>query len=633
MVLRAYYSKYPEKCARWQEVFEPDFDRIRVKCDNWMYFGEYVRYNGYAKYHALCFCINSIQTLLTRPHDAELDFYLYQYLDKFVPLAYYGVIADDAWDDFKHIHPNAVEVAHQGMLPNVVSRLYRCSFWIKGREKGDALIQMLAKTLPHRCRGRSFKKRLLFLCNREIGFTSMIFWIVYCSMLGNYQQARVRPDFKTRLELYELFGRTDFHMFREWMTQHKIIIIYALREFLIYALRFDTALNETVRATYMFDQFEDHVYECNDNSWRKEYNRTRSFEQIKRDLKFASGQLAKSAYRLQSVSYIQMMIGILGNVDMLRKARSTPLPREKSHHMWELISRLDASQYPPVDLLLYYGVPEEDIHTLINSQEMFKAIHTKGQIEVGLKKLSPFAINAALEFFKFSAQMVDIRIFPLEASWIPKQIRALLRMFRVEHISELPNNTGLTYLCRSCCEIRSWVDGKNSRKSKKRSVEDVTYGFAGVTVDMTNNHAYCAECLKKAKKKPNADRRLMRLIPIPMIGNMLILNSQRIVMCPRCAGFAEFSMERYVNDEFICALCRQNPKLEGPICCTYCNMYFRSDSKITSFKCIDNVQFDLCSSCHRGWFLTACKTKPSQYIWENWRNKEMFRYWALERKN
>ena len=100
------------------------------------------------------------------------DLALYLYFDAHVPLAHALQQASSLTDETilrlaEQYEPDPNDVLFEGTLPDVVSDLFKCTFWNETKTKMEPIVHLLCKSLPQRCQIRNLNAIISNYCQEQ----------------------------------------------------------------------------------------------------------------------------------------------------------------------------------------------------------------------------------------------------------------------------------------------------------------------------------------------------------------------------------------------------------------------------------------------------------------------------------
>lgn len=156
-------------------------------------------------------------------------------------------------------------------IPPLQSRIIDLVFLQAINTVKDPVTKLLNKAVNQRCMIRKFGKVALDVFKTSDEAVVTLRLLLLTSLLGNYEHARPssRPDPGVRAWLYKTFEgflpdvwQTSFHLRLYTVAPH--LMLFVLREYLVYALDDDPALKAHYNTFANFDRFKTTVVQCMD---------------------------------------------------------------------------------------------------------------------------------------------------------------------------------------------------------------------------------------------------------------------------------------------------------------------------------------------------------------------------------
>ena len=152
---------------------------------------------------------------------------------------------------------------HEGMLPDHVVDLMKCSFW-SDNGKMTPIVHLLSKSTPQRCQIRSLTMIMLNYCKVHDNVFEFVLNALKCSMLGAYRGTK-RPPLRIRKRIYKVFSEMTRRRFLVFMqNRHQQLLFFTIKEYLIFAARHMPALREELKIRYKWEAFEKRVTDTMD---------------------------------------------------------------------------------------------------------------------------------------------------------------------------------------------------------------------------------------------------------------------------------------------------------------------------------------------------------------------------------
>lgn len=145
-------------------------------------------------------------------------------------------------------------------LPNLHSDVQGLSYFSELSSLKDTMQYLLSKTLNQRCQSRKIGEVSLRCFESSIAISLQLKKIVLCSLLGNYEttkaSTRPRPEVRTMLYDIMLDRHTLFNgWFKHLLIDGSIIVLYCLREYLLFAIRDNPGLCDSLVELMQLSKF------------------------------------------------------------------------------------------------------------------------------------------------------------------------------------------------------------------------------------------------------------------------------------------------------------------------------------------------------------------------------------------
>jgi hypothetical protein len=181
------------------------------------------------------------------------------------------------------------KVSNCTVLPDLHKVVMESGFFAALSSIKHPLTHFLSKIIPIRCQSRKFdhkiaevlgrdaaprdaaaeygveqtktsrKRKRISLAERRDREAMQIRPVVHrlflCSLLGNYPHCHVRPTGKARAVIYKLFSESDA-TFLDWAKNNTALFVNSMRDYMVFSIRHNPALLESVADVIQFDKFE-----------------------------------------------------------------------------------------------------------------------------------------------------------------------------------------------------------------------------------------------------------------------------------------------------------------------------------------------------------------------------------------
>ena len=575
--------------------------------------------------------VQDVLNNLYHSYTGEIQYLLGIMQDMYIPLMLY-MEKHDTSDD--HLCADEGEGApiekllpkhafHEGMLPDNVADLMKCSFW-SDNGKMDPIVHLLSKSTPQRCQIRSLTLIMLNYCKLHDNVYDFVTNALKCSMLGAYRGAHDRP-FKSGRK-YTIrsasMTRKDFLVFMQ--NRHQQLLFFTIKEYLIFAAKHIPALYSELEVRYKWKDFEKRVTST--------MNTVRSMLTTDDLMKFIGVEryltsvtrLQPHLYRPRKHAFCRVIMHECEHHD-----DTLGLASGRYKHwqlMYDMLIRVPLAPMP-VEWLYLFNMPHDQVETLKKIQQSYNATGIRGNIRAFIKSLEREHFEIVRALARAYDRKINVRMFTLPTHITVRQIRALRQMHNVPNGEEMHHTIGKTLVCMECQQFKGFVAYKTSKK-----VHNIhAYGQTRVLVDDDTGKMYCGKKNDKIDKKRDiytydweqivqGDERQERktakdkrkeatnnlckkyeLQRINLIGNMLQFYGTLYTICPQCANFMKYDPKNMYNG-FYCGCCMENGHLFRDIMCDWC----KSKQHLENIKVSgERKTIHLCKTCHKPWIRNA----------------------------
>lgn len=582
-------------------------------------------------YNATGYILDKLQGIKQQSSDDEHKYILSIMQDMYIPLINY--MEDNSTSD-EHLCEDCGDGApierhmprsafHEGMLPDHVSDLMKCSFW-SDNGKMSPIVHLLSKSTPQRCQIRSLTLIMLNYCKVHDEVYEFVLQALKCSMLGAYRGTK-RPPFCVRKQIYKVFGnmkRKEFLCFMQ--NSHQQLLFFTIKEYLVFAAKHIPALHSELLVRYKWRDFETRVTKTMDTvrSMITEHD-VMGFVGVERYLTGIT-RLQPHLYRPRKHSFCRVLMHECEHHDDVHGIASGR--HEHWQLMYDMLIRVPL-QPMPIDWLFVFGVPENIIKQLQGFQESYNKSGSRGSIRAFIKNLDRKYFETIRALARAYDRKINVRMFTLPVHITVQQIMALRHMHNVRNGEEMHETIGKTLICTECHQFKGFVAYKTSKK-----VHNIyAYGQSRVIVDDDTGKMYCGKRCDKVDKKRNVesyawdeemnlqekekrktakDKRKEEmhslcleneLQSISLIGNMLQFYNVMYTICPQCGNFMKYDPKNMYNG-FYCGCCMEHGHLFRNIKCEWC----KCKQHLETVKVVgEKGNIFLCKSCHKPWIRNA----------------------------
>ncbi len=172
------------------------------------------------------------------------------------------------------LRPHGRRFVWGGELPDLSTLLPMANMWheIRPVQKENVVCEMihllLCKTQHHKCQIRNIIRILWIYAGRHGILIKLIKDIVHVSLMGNWPHADYRPSFLTRMELRRssilFMNEVGFDESINWMSIHRRIVYFSLKEYYLYLLSFCSPAESVLRETQYHDLHKESVFRVMD---------------------------------------------------------------------------------------------------------------------------------------------------------------------------------------------------------------------------------------------------------------------------------------------------------------------------------------------------------------------------------
>jgi len=581
-------------------------------------------------YNAIGHILDVLKTLYTNS-TGEIRYLIGMKQDMFIPLMLY-MEKNSTSDD--HMCEDTGEGApienllptrafHEGMLPDHVSDLMKCSFW-SDNGKMDPIVHLLSKSTPQRCQIRSLTLIMLNYCKLHDNVYDFVVNALKCSMLGAYRGC-VRPSIRVRKKIHDVFSnmsRKDFLVFMQ--NRHQQLLFFTIKEYLIFAAVHIPALHRELQLRYKWDDFEKRVTKTM-NTVRSMItdDNIMSFLGVERYLTSVT-RLQPHLYRPRKHPFCRVIMHECEHHDDIAGNAT------ERHKYWQLMYDMlirEPHGPLPLDWLLLFHVSKINVDKLKDLQQSYNRTGIRGNIRSFMATLPRSEFEAIRALARAFDRKINVRMFTLPVHITVRQLRALRQMHNVPNGEPMHDSIGKTLICMECQQFKGFIAYRTTKK-----IHNIhAYGQTRVLVDDDTGNLYCGKKSDKvdnkrdvytynweqlAKMEEHTDRKTAKgkrkeqtsglckknvLQRISLIGNMLQFYGTMYTICPQCGVFMKYDPQNMYNG-FYCGCCMENGHLFRDINCEWC----KTKTHLENIKVVgDKKTIYLCKGCHKPWIRNA----------------------------
>lgn len=581
-------------------------------------------------YNAVGYIIDELNELISTAK-GEILYLLQMYQDMFFPLIAYMETHNTSDEHLCHDEGRGapierllpVKAFHEGMLPDQVKKLMKCSFWSE-MQKMEPIVHLLSKSTPQRCQIRSLTAIMYNYCQMHEDVFEFVIETMKASMIGAYR-GTVRPSFRVRLEVFKVFQNITRREFLAFMQEkHQQLLFFTIKEYLIFAAHHIPALHAELVIRYRWKSFEQKVTETMDTVRSMiNANDVMEFPGVERYLTSVN-RVQPHLYRPKRHQFSRVLMHEFEHHD-----DTNALATSKHKHwdlMYEMLIRVPLAPMP-IDWLSMFGVSESVIKTLKGFQETYNITGSRGSIREFVSSLDRNTFDTVRALARAYDRKFNVRMFTLPVHITIAQIRALRQMHNLRDGEPMHPNIGTTLICMECKSFKGFV----AYRTAKNVHNIFAYGQTRVLVDDDTGKMYCGkrcdkvdknrntktyewnavmdmanankrkEAKSKRKREMNDQCASVELTRVSLVGNLLQFYGVLYSICPQCGNFFKYDPKNVYNG-FYCGCCMENGHLFRNIRCEWCRC--RQHLENVQVSC-DRGSIYLCKSCHKPWIRNA----------------------------
>jgi hypothetical protein len=441
-------------------------------------------------------------------------------------------------------------------LYDACTALPLCSFFFQRQYSKIPIVHILSKALPQRCQYRNMKEVCHGYC---VGHASIFKWMlgcIQCSLLGYYPHSRANISVKLKRYLISGFERTTKSIWLAWMKRYGYLLFYIIKEYIVWIIRYDVALFETVSSVYNWTEFQEScvvamdIVRCTmESNFSAGIN---IFNTVEANLvKINSFQL-RHMYKIPKYS---------GKQTIQEAFKRTSCMYMPPTALRERVCRVVYRQYlspltPESEWLTYLGITSSGMRQwkqllrTVRSHEfsmkhIIEIIGGIGANDVAILKL----------YVHEKAEERRIRVTNLPTHWYIAQYRSL--QARHDRNDGIPPKSDIFYICTCCKKFKGFIDGNNSAHA---------WGREKMIYDYTSGKLYCSS---KTAKRNNVDCFNTECMPISLLGKMVQCYEKCYILCPRCARPCIFDFSNHCGSQYACNACAAALQTRR-VACVFC---------------------------------------------------------------
>ena len=528
--------------------------------------------------------------------------------------------------------PDPNRAPHEGIIPDVVGDVIKCTFWNETKTKMDACVHLMCKALPQRCQIRNLRQIISTYCQQNDRVYDFMYQTLINSLLGTYNHSSVRLDWRSRKYVVRrlIYKPPTRSQMQQWIfSSFQNLLFYIIKEHLIYAMRMIPSLHDVVMVTYKWKEFESSVVDYMDKmrdmvaknilEHAGKLTLTRALAGVEELLANASKAQLPNLFRAQRQSFSQAVVSTCdrqdenaGEVNFFKE-----FPREYRTLMREMTKR-EKDMPTMIKWLRFFGVRPKSIEILLNSHKHYSQNAIRNDLRKMLKAAPREEFEAIRALFDSIHQTHrEIRVFTLPKHYRDAQMVAVRKRFGLKDDEVFPKYVGETLACMNCKTFKAFV-----ARSEKQNVRQAT-GHCKVIVDDITLECFCGRKknthANKRRKTDSetADARVQKRIwknkrklveaedcanfkcmHINLVGKLLQFHNELFLFCPKCALPAVYKPTGH-REQWSCVMCLQNEKKgASKIQCMVCD---KEADKWDTVDIANGQTIAICVSCFEPW--------------------------------
>ncbi len=486
--------------------------------------------------YTLSYCIQKIENLknAVKPSDTII-YYLNLWQDSYIPMCIWienslntNINIDEK--EFKQFFPNLNFIFSTTELPKYLSLIINCHFWSKLPKKmkrsddreeqfKEGIVHLFGKIINHKYQIRDIEKPLIFLCNLCDIFYKSILKILFCSLLGTYTHAKIRPSFKTRKALYInfVYKKLNKDIFINWICNEYIyLVIHVLREFLIYSVYQLTALRNVLCISQYWKDLEINTVNVMDQFRLYLTNRENTPEiWFNEESKYGIEWFYKEnreytlifGFRCNEMNFLNYMYTQIRDLDLRRRYNDKnyiiDLPEMELNYMKKMLTKFNS--WDPLSyewVVILFKLDFKNIVELQIIEDKYQNNGSKTIVIETIKNWTPIEYSVFRYFFNELYLMKNIQIYSLPHCLYIEQVKKLMEIYNT---NEIKDKWITYYVCFECKQFKSILMEKSLlKKSKANKRKLFSVGHIEIMNDFETNKFYCYN-KKKDKKDENDD--------------------------------------------------------------------------------------------------------------------------------
>jgi len=513
------------------------------------------------------------------------------------------------------------------LLPLIISEVLPPS---KNNNSKNHILHLLSKAQPLRCQIRNLQQIILNYCNESNETYSFIMMILHRSLFGLYECAEEKLCFEGRVTIYKSFVTqlSSKSFFTRWFRSnqsnscsHQIYIFYALKEFLINAVKQCAPVYDVLDKKYSWSKFHNQVVTFMDST-RKKLNliAVREYNFLERSDWLASIETILSSAAKQHIKLFRTTV-VLGYYQKLKNdickffyskdkfCVDKYLNKRVKEFLWRFTQRSGSTSL--FNVLPCCGIDVSLVEALKNKTFSNKDFH----------KVDERSLEFIVEICRLEELKKNITFYTLPQHIYEEQKKTLALKERMDVADENkagpynPHPTAaLNFVCFVCSDVKIFIMSQN-RKNNRHS-NRLSRGSLRIVVNNNNDNLQLC-CGKRAerhtkngkrkfrhtqdaknrklKKEKIRDALADRCVDTPcqqldLLGNALSYNNKLYIICCLCGNACILHKDAYNHS--ILPNCQTCYKQHYKNVCVKCN----SNQHTIDIMCLDK---------QTGYFMTA----------------------------
>lgn len=366
---------------------------------------------------------------------------------------------------FQVYHPfGGARVMSEDMLIDCATRESFVKFIADSSNK-EPLLDGQQKAMPVRCHTRDYVKKTERIVFSNAAYSRYCLMNLYCSLVGGYRSARVKPRFERCLEVYNQFkdlDRLDLNDMNQFLRKHKFIALNTLRENTVFHIRTNEAFHQAVIMSFDgYRGFEDKwLQECMDTT-RSMFDKGMTMQAIDNRICELYGKNTPFVYRRLKTDFYRYSWNRLKDVlckrvvqhfmqdDQFEWPDVLTIEKESLRYLIHIVKQLDphSDSFNYAEVLEKLGCSKQTTTLIQTIEAMFARDGQISAMETLLETLSEEEHLLAFAFFHLLRCRASIRLLDLTAAETEAQVEAITRRTGVCESELPPISSGMINFC------------------------------------------------------------------------------------------------------------------------------------------------------------------------------------------